>query len=92
MTRYAEAIGNNLNKKRFIKKYLPNEHKPYIIVYPRGNATHKLKNKKILGANHTIEDLLETVSGMLPDTVESIQDDQLENMIIKSLFDRKLTL
>jgi hypothetical protein len=75
-----------------IRKVLPNEHKPYIIIYPRGNVTHKLKNKMVLGANHTIEHLLEAVSGMLPDTIEVIENDQLETRIVKSLFDRKLTL
>lgn len=92
LTRYIEALGNNLQKKRFIKKYLPDEHKPYIIIYPRGNVSEKLANMKILGANHTVEDLLATVSGMLPDTIEAIQDDQLESRIVKSVFDRKLTL
>jgi hypothetical protein len=75
-----------------MKRVLPNEHIPYIIVYPRGDLKHKMKNKKVLGANHTIEDLLETVSQMLPDTVESVPNEQLETRIVQSLFDGKLSL
>lgn len=75
-----------------MKKYFPNEHKPYIIIYPRGNITEKLKNKQVLGANHTIENLLGTVSSMLPDTIEPVDNEMLENKIVKSVFDRKLTL
>jgi hypothetical protein len=75
-----------------IRRVLPKEHMPYIIVYPRGNVTHKLRNKKVLGANHTIEHLLQTVSEMLPDTVEFVENEMLENKIVKSVFDRKLTL
>lgn len=75
-----------------MKKVLPNEHMPYIIVYPRGDLKFKMKNKKILGANHTIEDLLDTVSQMLPDTVEAIDNEQLETRIVQSLFEGKLSL
>lgn len=46
----------------------------------------------VLGANHTIEHLLSAVSGMLPDTIESVDNDMLENKIVQSVFDRKLTL
>lgn len=75
-----------------MKKFLPNEHKPYIIIYPRGDANYKIKNKKVLGANHTIENLLATVSTMLPDTIDPIENEMLENKIVKSLFDRKMSL
>lgn len=92
MTRYQEALGNTLNKKRMMRKTLPDEHKPYIIVYPRGSVAHKLKHKRVLGANHTIEHLLETVSAMLPDSIDHVENELLESKIVKSLFDRKLTL
>ncbi len=92
LTKYEEAIGNTLNKKRMMRKVLPKEHMPYIIVYPRGNVTHKLKNKQVLGAKHTIEHLLQAVSKMLPDTIEFVDNEMLENKIVKSVFDRKLTL
>lgn len=75
-----------------MKRFLPNEHKPYIIIYPRGSISEKLKNKKVLGANHTIEHLLGAVSEMLPDTIEHVDNEMLENKIVKSVFDRKLTL
>lgn len=75
-----------------MKKVLPDEHKPYIIVYPRGNVTYKLKHQKVLGAHHTIEHLLEAISSMLPDTIVPVENDLLETKIVQSLFDRKLTL
>ena len=92
MTRYAEAIGNTLNKKRIIRKVLPKEHKPFICIYPRGNFSQKIKGMKVLGAHHSVEDLINTVSSMLPDTLEFIQTDNFESRIVKDLHDRKLSL
>ena len=54
--------------------------------------TYKLKHQKVLGANHTLEHLLEAVSSMLPDKIAPVENDLLETKIVQSLFDRKLTL
>ena len=91
-TIYLDANINTMHRKRVASKRLPNEHKPYVIVYPPGSVDYKLKNRVIHGAQSTIEGLVQTVSDMIPDTVQPIRSDQLENEILKSLHERKLAM
>lgn len=79
-------------RKRLVLKKFPKEHKPYIIVYPPGNFKQKMKGKVILGANHTIEDLVQTVSDMIQDRIEPMRSEELESQIFRSLHARKLAV
>ncbi len=79
-------------KKRVVNKKFPKEHKPYIIVYPPGSTKQKLRGKVVLGANHTIEDIVQTVSDMIEDRISPIRSEELESLIFKSLHERKLAV
>jgi len=83
---------NTLPRKRIVNRKFPKEHKPFIIVYPRGNYTYKMKNKVVLGAHHTIDDLLKVVSDNIPDTILPIMSEQLEAKILDSLHENKLAV
>lgn len=92
MTKYLDVNANSMFKKRVVHKKFPKEHKPYIIVYPPGTVKQKLKGKVILGANHTIEDIVQTVSDMTVDRIEPIRSEELESLIFKSLHERRLSV
>lgn len=92
LTRVYNFNVNNAAKKRMHRKYFPDEHKPYILICPRGNKTTKWKHREVLGALSTVEDLTATVSSMLPDTIEQIMSHELETRIISSLHQNKLAV
>lgn len=92
MTKYLDVNVNSMFKKRVVRKKFPREHRPYIIVYPPGSVEQKLKGRVILGANHTIEDIVQTVSDMIVDVIEPIRSEELESLIFKSLHERKLAV
>lgn len=83
---------NTLQKKRILKKKLPQSHRPYIIVYPPGNHSEKMQGARVLGASHTIEDLLGALDDFLPREVQPIQSVQLQPFILKSLHERKVAV
>lgn len=87
-----DASINTIPRKRVFKKRFPNEHKPFICLYPPGDYNYKVKNRVCMGAHHTLENLIESVSDMIPDTIQSIKAEELENRIVKSLFERKLAV
>lgn len=92
LTRVYNFNVNNAAKKRVFRKYFPDEHKPYLLVCPRGNKTYKWKHREVHGAHSTVEELTETISQMIPDTVEKIMSHEMENRVISSLHEGKLAL
>ena len=79
-------------RKRLVLKKFPREHKPYLLVYPPGSFKQKMRGRVFLGASHTIEDLVQTVSDMLEDSIEPLRSEALESQIFRSLHERKLAV